>query len=44
MANDVSRTRTSTGSPGPLDGKEPRFALVGIHKSAEFQAGHLRHE
>jgi len=23
-------------SPGPLDGKQPRFALVGIHKSAEF--------
>lgn len=23
-------------SPGPLDGKQPRFALAGIHKSAEF--------
>jgi len=23
-------------APGPLDGKQPRFALAGIHKSAEF--------
>ena len=23
-------------SPGPLDGKQPRFAHAGIHKSAEF--------
>jgi len=32
----IAACPASYWSPGPLDGKQPRFALAGIHQAGEF--------